>query len=104
MPHDITPMRVVPDEPQAPTQGVRIDNKEFIPTASSREHDFFPDEIAKIVAESNHALRMNSARALRARVLSPAAMKDHPDWNHSAGDHKAWQIGMAAIARIAFDE
>ena len=92
------------DDPVAPTQGVRLDGKEFIPTASNSRDDFLPQDIAAIVGETNPVLRQNNARALQARVLSATAMKDHPYWNGASGEHRAWQHGMALISRIAVGE
>jgi len=84
-------MRVVPDEPEAPTAGVRIDGRDYQPTANTPEQDFLPADVAAVLLEKNPTLRQNAARALRAAVLSAMAMQSkHLYWNANAGDYAVW--------------
>ena len=96
--HDITPLRVVDDEPREPTKGVRIGDRDFAPEAQGIDADFFPVEALSVIREKDPLTRQNNARALRASVLG--AGQSHPYWR---GD-KAWQVAMAKLTAIALGD
>src|SRR5215469_127247 len=105
MPHDTIPLHVERDPSEQPTKGVRLGSVDYQPSASNPQDDFLPADVAAVLMEKNPILRQNAARALRSAVLSGAAMQaGHAYWNDRHGDHKAWQHGMAAIARVALGD